>query len=786
MTDCVGERLMSGEWEGFRGLPRADLGAAHAVLVDELRALIERHGQPLDGLGEAVRHRLGKKVPARPGQRISALADGSRFPSADELRAIVAVCTGSAPAQLERFAKLRAAAAAERETARRAGILGSPSSAVRDAAADSGARVGAARDWVRLGVHQPITQLSDGTDMTDQVRAGRLPDYVLRTVDEQLLRPALAAAARGEAPAVRLVVVTGESTAGKTRAAVEGARAELADWTLVVPHGPADLMALLDPAAASPRRVLVFLDEVQHFLADPAAATTLARLLELPAGPVVLLATLRSDAEAALTGTPGAALLRPGRALRVPLRRRPDPDELARARALAEHDPWLREALGAVDDGYGIAEWLAAGPQLLDHLDRARTSDTDPVARTAAAIVDAAIDCYRAGYTRPVPEPLLREAHQLYLPLYSHTAGQTDPFLEALAWARAPARHSDGRPIAGATSLLIHLPVRGDTAFDYLLDPADPDGTSPWPPDTPNAAPSTPSAAVHQLLWPILLRHVTQPTRDSLATAAVRHGRREVVRELIRRNPANVDLLRAVGDAAGLVRRADAGDPSAAQRLAWLLAERGDELELARRADAGDPSAAEHLARLLAERGDEPGLTRRADAGDQPAAEMLVWLLVKRVDEPELARRADAGDPYAAEHLAWLLAERGDEPELTRRADAGDQPAAQTLVWLLAERGDEPGLARRADAGDPYAAERLVWLLVERGDEPELTRRADAGDQYAARRLAWLLAKRAEADDPDAARRLVWLLAKPELARRADAGDQPAAQMLVWLLAERG
>ena len=89
----------------------------------------------------------------------------------------------------------------------------------------------------------------------------------------------------------------------------------------------------------------------------------------------------------------------PHRAAPPPPRPRPAPRELNRAAKL--DDPWIREALAEIGDRYGIAEWLAAGPQLLRELGRTRTS-SDPVEQTAAAIVDAAVDCYRAGYTTPV------------------------------------------------------------------------------------------------------------------------------------------------------------------------------------------------------------------------------------------------------------------------------------------------------------------------------------------------------------------------------------------------
>lgn len=149
-------------------------------------------------------------------------------------------------------------------------------------------------------------------------------------------------------------------------------------------------------------RVVVWLDEVQHLLAQPEALAALHRLLDLPTGPVVLLATLRTDAELALRGSPGWQLLDRADHRITLYRRSPDPAarqrELARAREFADTgDPWLREASAKIGDRYGIAEWLAAGPQLLRELERARSTDADPVARAGAAIVDAAINCYRAA-----------------------------------------------------------------------------------------------------------------------------------------------------------------------------------------------------------------------------------------------------------------------------------------------------------------------------------------------------------------------------------------------------
>lgn len=142
----------------------------------------------------------------------------------------------------------------------------------------------------------------------------------------------------------------------------------------------------------------------------------LERLLDRDTGPTVLLATLRADRDEALSGSAGGRVLDRA-AHRIRLYRRPPHAEFDRelTRPHSLDDPWLADALAKIGDRYGIAEWLAAGPQLVRKLENARTSEK-PVQQTAAALMDAAIDCYRAGYTQPIPEPLLLAAYQLDLP----------------------------------------------------------------------------------------------------------------------------------------------------------------------------------------------------------------------------------------------------------------------------------------------------------------------------------------------------------------------------------
>jgi hypothetical protein len=172
----------------FRKPRSSALGPRHGDLVDALRALLDAHPDvDLGDLGAAVRLQLGRREVPRPGQRISELAHGSRFPTAAELDAIVQHCAGSGPAAPERFARLHTAAARERQV-RRTGPPTAPSETMPPAV---GSRVGDPRSWTRLGVHAPITLLVDGQDLSSKVAAGELPGYVLREVDKTDLRPAL-------------------------------------------------------------------------------------------------------------------------------------------------------------------------------------------------------------------------------------------------------------------------------------------------------------------------------------------------------------------------------------------------------------------------------------------------------------------------------------------------------------------------------------------------------------------------------------------------------------------
>lgn len=746
-------------------------GSAHRALVTAIRELLSRSEfDTLTELGTSLR-------PRRSAQRLSELARGTRLPDSNELRAVVQACSSS---EWPRLQRLLSDARAERSAASQV-----PPPRLGDrAVTGSGARlpiVAEFQDWEQLGVHRPIALLGTGeevVDMADRVAAGDLPSYVLREKDvepETGLRPVLAAMASGTGPAVRLVVITGESSAGKTRAAVEAMRAELPRWRLLIPHSADRLGELLD-ADFDLRHVVVWLDEIQTVLEQASGLEQIRRLLALAEGPTVLLGTLRTDREAVLRGSAGWDLL-DRRAHLVAMKRRPPRVELNRelARARDLDDPWITEALNRIGTRFGIAEWLAAGPQLLRALERARTS-SNPVERVGAALVDAAVDCYRAGYTTSVPEPLLADAHQIYLddPTEPTTA---DLFSAALTWAR--------RSVTGAAGLLENHRGRGDRAFDYLLGHAERDHAPPV--ETP--------------IWAALLRHITPYVLPSIAQAADRHGRADVADLLIARaSPEDGALLEARrGDTSTLAALADAGRPYAAERFARLLAERGDINTLTARADAGDASSSMQLHRLLAERSDIETLATRADRGDRVATVQLASLLAERGEVEALTMRADRGDDKASVQIAWLLARRGNLEQLLVYAHQGDRDATWRLASLLAERGDVDALTIRADNGDEFAPAQLARLLIERGELDLLTRRADDGDREAANQLAELLVDRGDArtlttradqGDQHAAWQLALLLTAGgdvnTLTARSARGDHHARAQLSWLFAARG
>ena len=561
----------------------------------------------------------------------------------------------------------------------------------------------------RLGVHTAISV----PGVLDDV----LPEYVPRDTDsaEFGVRARVAAAAQRGG----FVLLVGGSSVGKTRCAAEAVRVLVPEWWLVHPGGPAEVVAL---AAAPPPPMVIWLDELQRYLDGEYGITggVVRALLGAP-GPVVIIGTLWPDRYAAYTAVPAPG----GPDLRAREREvldlanvvRIGPDfslaEQDRARAAAVRDRRLAVALESA--GYGLTQTLAAAPQLV-----ARWED----ARTAWAVLTAALDAARLGARAPISAEFLRAAAPGYCTPQQQAEAPGNWFEQALAYATAKL-HGAASALAPAGTGMGH--IAGYTVADYLIQ---------------HASRERRAARAPASTWEALVAHIRDPADAAQLADSARNRLLYCYAISLHRHAA------------------DNGDEYAAEKLADLLARRGDLDELRARADAGDKHAASRLAGLLAERGDLDELRARADAGDWMATWPLADLLARRGNLDEalqiLHARADAGFVFDSGLLADLLSRRGDLDELRARADAGDWHAAKRLAGLLAERGDLDELRTRADAGDRDAAEKLADLLAERGDLDEalqiLHARADAGNGDA-QRLAKLLTQQGHEEEVDRLRR---------------------------------
>ncbi len=313
-------------------------------------------------------------------------------------------------------------------------------------------------DPVRLGVHK-VPAADDETGTARGGPAGQ-PAYIPRDLDTGL---------REQLAAGGFVLLVGDSTAGKTRMAFEAVRATLADHTLIAPAG-ADGVTAAVRQAADRRLCVLWLDNLERFLGP--GGITAAQVRQLLGGGGhhrVIVATMRAAERARLTaetrddhrnrrrGRDFWAIADQARQIRVD--RQFSPAELERA-GTRDWDPRIAAAIQHAD-GYGIAEYLAAGPSLLREWDDARSSSGGTHAR-AAAIVTAAVELRRAGYISPIPRVLLDEIHEHYLSDGEHASAPGEPLAEAWAWATA--RRS-------AVGGLLN-PVGDDRVqvFDYLAD----------------------------------------------------------------------------------------------------------------------------------------------------------------------------------------------------------------------------------------------------------------------------------------------------------------------------
>src|SRR3984957_16390183 len=338
-------------------------------------------------------------------------------------------------------------------------------------------------DPVRLGVHMaaPATVPTGSSGGGDEA-VEHVPAYVPRDVDARL-RERLAAGG--------FVLVVGDSTAGKTRAAFEAMAATLPKHVLVCPSGRA-AGSVEAVQAASSRPCVLWLDDLERFLGSGGlTAAQLGRLIIGAGHHRVILATLRAAEEARLADAAADAddgardALRDTRqvldqATTIRMARMFSPQELERARA-RDWDPRVAEALGHSRE-YGIAEYLAAAPELLRDWEGARGA-AGPPRRAPCPAAPRASHCRKRGSGPPgsvSPRPSSSQwpvtALRCSTTWWTPSSAAPRPALMFPSWSCGPPSTPAGpsRPLPWVTRLALRAATR-------------------WP-STPTATPTAPGA----------------------------------------------------------------------------------------------------------------------------------------------------------------------------------------------------------------------------------------------------------------------------------------------------
>ncbi|MFD7592589.1 hypothetical protein ACFV6D_06080 [Kitasatospora sp. NPDC059812] len=329
------------------------------------------------------------------------------------------------------------------------------------------------RDWERLyrAAQEEPPQAPRGETVTvrdfelwelgvHRARAGDLgsdfPAYIGRDIDVRVR------AALGEAAATGgMILLSGDSTTGKTRMGYEALLAVLPDAQLLVPSGSlelADLIRSLPRTRLGPTgtpRVL-WLDNLEKYLPPPGLDMNGLRALRR-AG-LVVFATMRlAFRQQHVESGTGLDILRS--CVEFSVERLWSEAELARVREqlVIVPDSRLEDALGHVAD-HGIAEYLAAGPEIWRELAQASRVSGNP---RGAALVQSAIGLALAGAPMPLRLDVLEQVHEIYLPGSNKALLAPESSEAAVRWA-TEVRYGVTAP------LLPDGP--GVRPFDYLVD----------------------------------------------------------------------------------------------------------------------------------------------------------------------------------------------------------------------------------------------------------------------------------------------------------------------------
>jgi hypothetical protein len=373
-----------------------------------------------------------------------------------------------------------------------------------------------ARRWdpVDLGVHKVVG-------------GGPLPQYVLRPHDELLwavLDPAVAGS--------RLVVMKGESSTGKSRAAYRAVIGRLGKWRLYYPQTTGELGKLLEAGIAA--HSVLWLGELHHYAGNSDWPDVLTRLMDLLAAHrqiVVITAVWPDDWRAwadsarkdGTVGVTGRVLARlPELAWKMPAEVDPcrggvievpeqfTGDEIARA--AEDGEPVLADAVAAAHAAGSpgrITQYLAGVPDLLEQYGGVGGSPY------GQAVITAAIDAARLGHVGPIPANLLRDAAPGYLTDDQRAAGIANWWEEALRYAT--------EKLKGAIMAISPIPpekgmgVIGYRPADYLEQHGRRQRAEIIPPAS---------------FWAAACRHASPADQDALSVAARNRGLCRVAAQL--------------------------------------------------------------------------------------------------------------------------------------------------------------------------------------------------------------------------------------------------------------
>ncbi|MGW8699666.1 tetratricopeptide repeat protein [Streptomyces eurythermus] len=294
------------------------------------------------------------------------------------------------------------------------------------------------------------------------------PQYVRRDIEEDLssiLRPG------------SFVLLVGDPTCGKSRTAFEIVKSKFPGFRVFRPEDGAEFSECVSLSGAEDK--VIWLDDLDRFLAPPFIPTT--SLDEALRTDAVLIGTMRADRLDLLSprherglNHETRTLVRAARAITARahvlyLDRAWSTEEVKRAKWST--DPRVAEAARHSKE-YGIAEYLAAGPQLYLEWKNAWAPGLHP---RGAAIVAAAVDLKRVGIKSPVSRELLERLHVIYLQRRGGIRLRPEPILDAFHWALEPLH---------ATSSLL-MPVEDDMfkAYEYLAEALAREGRASAPPD---------------------------------------------------------------------------------------------------------------------------------------------------------------------------------------------------------------------------------------------------------------------------------------------------------------